>query len=203
MKNSTKTTNTPEVKSLVAETPAEVKEVKNEKLPEVGPINHLEVKPEDKKEIKEEIKNEKPELKNETKPELKNGASESEKSITIINKLIDSNKSLKIVAADSKTGTSYFSGKKRLCKLIKTKRGVTLEINVVLPKEMKELSGMETISISTAHKKHLGTMKHLYRSEDSKQITNIMKAILEVFKQELEAAKKLEEANKKPETKAV
>lgn len=152
----------------------------------------LEVKEEEKKEeVKEEVKEEKKvDL---TKKEL----SESEKSMTIINGLIAKNQGLKIVASESKTGWSFFSGKKRLCKLLKTKRGVTLEINVSLPQQFKEMAEMENISATMAFKKHLGTMKHLYRANDSKMVSAIMKEAIAIFKAEMEAAKAQEQAEEK------
>jgi hypothetical protein len=119
-------------------------------------------------------------------------ATESEKALKVIQDLVSKAKDLKLVEQEAKTGFSYFAGKKRLCKLLKTKRGVTLEINVKLPKELKDLAGLENISTAMAHKKHLGTMKHLFRSPDSKEIKKIMVEALKVFKAENQEEKKEE-----------
>jgi hypothetical protein len=136
------------------------------------------------------------EKKEEKKAETKKEISESEKSMNIINGLVRKNPTLKIVPSESKTGWSFFSGKKRLCKLLKTKRGVTLEINVSLPEQFKTMADMENISATVAFKKHLGTMKHLYRANDAKQIQVIMAEAVAIFKKEIEAekAKEVEEA---------
>ncbi len=148
--------------------------------------------------VVEEKKGAEPEAKKEEKP-ANVEPTETEKTFAAIKSLVAKNPGLKIVESESKTGYSFFSGKKRLCKLLKTKRGVTLEINVQLPQQFKDLAEMENISASTAFKKHLGTMKHLYRGSDAKLIPSIMKEAIAVFKAELEAAKKQEEA---PEKKA-
>jgi hypothetical protein len=118
---------------------------------------------------------------------------ESEKALQIIRKEVGKFKNLNLVEVGAATGFSYFAGKKRLCKILKTKRGVTLEINVKLSGEVKDLPGMETISVQQAHKKHLGTMKHYYRSTDAKQIQKIIAEALKQFKAEMEAGKKEEE----------
>ncbi|MDF2615380.1 MAG: hypothetical protein K0Q47_35 [Sedimentibacter sp.] len=128
------------------------------------------------------------------KQEVKPTLTESEKALMAIQSLINRNSSLKIVPSDSKTGVSYFTGKKRLCKLIKTKRGVTIEINVALSEDLKKLPGMENISATTAYKKHLGTMKHIYKAPDSKQVSAIMKEAIALFKAEIEAEKAKEQA---------
>lgn len=116
--------------------------------------------------------------------------SESELSLDIIRKAIKSAPALKLVEAENNTGFSYFMGKKRLCKLLKTKRGVTLEVNVKLT--LKDIPGLETISAAVAHKKHLGTMKHLYRASDHKQVEVLIKDALKVFKSETEEVQKAE-----------
>ena len=117
---------------------------------------------------------------------------ETEKSLKVIRELVSKNQDLKIIEAEAKTGFSYFAGKKRLCKLLNTKRGVSLEINVKLPKKFEEVVGMDNISAAMAHKKHLGTMKHHFKSQDSKLIKEIMTAAIEVFKKEVTVAKEEE-----------
>jgi hypothetical protein len=161
----------PEVKARSANKKEEVKEVKVEKIQEV------------KVEVVPEVKVEKiPEVK--TKNE--DSVLEYEKASKIISREILINPDLKIVETSNASGNSYFSGKTRLFKLIKSKRGVSLEINVQLPKDLcKDLPGMEDISIATAHAKHLGTMKHHYRSSDSKEIERIIHAIIVEFKRNI------------------
>ena len=111
----------------------------------------------------------------------------------IIKNEVHINPDLKIVETANASGNSYFSGRTRLFKLLKSKRGISLEINVQLSKEFcKECTGMEDISIATAHAKHLGTMKHHYRSNDSSEIMKIINAIFVTFKRNLKVVEKLE-----------
>jgi len=173
----------------VEEDKKETPVVEEEKKEEAAPVvEEAQVVEEEKKE--EAVLEDK-------KPKIE--LSEATKSMAVINTLVARNAGLKIVGSDSKTGTSFFSGKKRLCKLLKTKRGVTLEINVKLSKETAGIAGMESISAVLATKKHLGTMKHLYRANDAKQIAAIMKEAIVIFKAELEAEKA---ANSDPVTEA-
>lgn len=88
---------------------------------------------------------------------------------------------LKLVENEAKTGISFFQGKDRLCKVIKSKRGLSIEINVSLPEEIASLTGLTTISKNEAHKKHLGTMRHIYRGTDSKEVKKIISAAVKVF----------------------
>jgi hypothetical protein len=88
---------------------------------------------------------------------------------------------LKLVENEAKTGISFFQGKDRLCKVIKSKRGLTIEINVSLPEEIAGLTGLTTISKNEAHKKHLGTMRHIYRGTDSKEVKKIISSAVKVF----------------------
>jgi hypothetical protein len=175
-----------------------LEEVVDQKVTEENPVPDTELQvpaeiaPENQENIPED-KKETEELKNESKIQV----SESYKSMKIINSLIAKNSGLKIVATESKTGISYFSGKKRLCKLLKTKRGVTLEINVSLPKQFKDLAEMETISATVAFKKHLGTMKHLYKPNDARMIGIIMKEAIAVFRSEIEAEKAKDQVQEK------
>lgn len=112
---------------------------------------------------------------------------EAEKALKEIRGLVSKEKDLNLVENETSTGFSYFAGKKRLCKLLKTKKGVRLEINVKLPKELSGLDGMESISLAFAKKKHLGTMKHLYKSQDTKLIPKIMVEAIKVFRSETTA----------------
>lgn len=119
--------------------------------------------------------------------------SESSKALAVIKAAISGIKDLNLDERPSETGVSFFAGKDRLCKLLKTKRGVTLEINVSLPKKLSDLPEMDTISTQMANKKHLGTMKHLYRSNDSKMIKEIITEALLALKAKIDA-KKAEES---------
>jgi hypothetical protein len=109
-----------------------------------------------------------------------------EMAVEMVTKLV---KGSKIVAQESKTGISYFEGKKRLVKVLKTKRGLTLEINVSLPKALEQGEGMVKISAAMAHKKHLGTMKYLYKAQDTKALGPILKAAMDQFKKETQETK--------------
>lgn len=106
-----------------------------------------------------------------------------EKAYAVVNKKVMAEKSLKFVETDTKTGFSYFAGKKRLCKLLKTKRGISIEFNVDLPEELtKDNPDFKLVSAATAHKKHLGTMKSYFRTADLKELTKVMTAAIESFK---------------------
>ena len=163
----TKATKVEEIDNLFSE-------IKTEETPVVRNKINLEKAP---KEIK-------PEVKATVKPEVKeDNALEYVKASRIIETEIHINPELKIVATENASGNSYFSGRTRLFKLLKSKRGISLEINVVLPKEFcKTLTTMEDISIATAHAKHLGTMKHHYRSSNANEVCKIIHAILTTFK---------------------
>lgn len=119
---------------------------------------------------------------------------EFEKSLKILRNTVTKNPELKLVEQEAKTGFSYFLGKTRLCKLLKTKRGVTLELNVKLPKKYDDTPGLQNISAAMAYKKHLGTMKHLYKGGDASLINSLIKAAIEeltliVIPQETKEAK--------------
>jgi hypothetical protein len=90
-------------------------------------------------------------------------------------------KGLKVVENNSKTGVSFFQGKNRLCKVLKTKRGLSIEINVSLPETLKKLDGMQTIPADVAHKKHLGTMKHMFHGIDASKVKLIMSEAIKEF----------------------
>jgi hypothetical protein len=122
-----------------------------------------------------------------------NNVVEAEKAVKVIREMIAKAQDLKLVENESKTGFSYFAGKKRLCKLLKSKRGVTLEINVDMPKAFSEQPEVTNISKALAHQKHLGTMKHLYRSSDAKHIKVIMAQALKAFAEEITAEQKAEQ----------
>lgn len=91
-------------------------------------------------------------------------------------------KGTKIIGQEISTGTSYFEGKNRLLKILNTKRGISLEVNVVLPKEVEIEFNLEKISAATAYKKHLGTMKYMVKLNDDKQLPKLLKSVVEEFK---------------------
>ena len=107
-----------------------------------------------------------------------------EKAYEVVNKKVMAEKSLKFVETEAKTGFSYFAGKKRLCKLLKTKKGISLELNVELPKELtKDNPNFKLVSADMAHKKHLGTMKSYFRTTDMKELTKVITAAIQSFKE--------------------
>lgn len=63
-------------------------------------------------------------------------------------------------ARGSQTGTSYFKGKDRLCKVLNSKKGIRIEVNVLVPKAVEDKFKMERLGEGVAKKKHLGTMKY-------------------------------------------
>lgn len=89
---------------------------------------------------------------------------------------------LSVVPSEGQTGTSFFHGKQRLCKVLKTKRGLRIEINVPLPKEIASLEALQEIEKETAYNKHYGTVRHIYRGDDLKEINMIMMAAVEEFR---------------------
>ena len=194
MKNSNKMSKEELVKKLMAE--KEKKAAKEVKAKEVKVeekelekaenelTNELTV---DEKELTNELTIDEKEL---TKTEKELTKTENvyhyEVAASIIKNEININPDLKIAETNNASGNSYFSGRTRLFKLLKSKRGISLEINVQLSKEFcKELTGMEDISIATAHAKHLGTMKHHYRNSDSKEVMKIINMIFATFKKNL------------------
>ena len=106
-----------------------------------------------------------------------------EVALEVVDKKVLGEKSLKFVRTEAKTGFSYFAGKKRICKLLKTKKGISLELNVDLPAELtKDNPNFKLISEQMAHKKHLGTMKSYFKTNDVKELTKVMTAAVESFK---------------------
>lgn len=167
-----------EVKKVNLEKPVIERIVPEVKVDETLPKSNINLEKAPKEEVKEvAVVKETPVVKNE------DNVLEYDKATKIIQNHIHINQDLKIVETANASGTSYFSGRTRLFKLIKSKRGISLEINVQLPKELcKEVTGMEDISVATAHMKHLGTMKHHYRNTDSKELAKIIHAIMATFK---------------------
>lgn len=95
------------------------------------------------------------------------------------------------------TGSSFFEGSKRFCKLVKTdKGGAFLEINVLLPKEMQDLPGMTTFSKVEASRKHLGTMRHAFRTSDEKDIAQVLKEAWRIFREEVAKEEEAKDSSK-------
>lgn len=117
-----------------------------------------------------------------SKKEEKQKPSETIKTLTRIRNLILKDRAF--VERANSTGWTYFKGATRLCKLVKSSKGIILEINTNLPKELHELPGMEFISRAKASEKHLGTMKFLYRSQSGEHVKKIIEASLASFKDE-------------------
>ena len=92
-------------------------------------------------------------------------------------------KGSKIVEAEGNTGWSFFEGKDRLGKVLKTKKGFVLEINVVLPETVEKQFVLQPLLASVAQKKHLGTMKyHPVRTIDDKEIPILIAEMIKAFK---------------------
>jgi hypothetical protein len=100
-------------------------------------------------------------------------------------------KDTKIVATEVSTGTSFFEGKKRLCKVLQTKKAIAIEINVVLDKETEKKFNLNRISLATAREKHMGTMKYMANIPDAKALPGFIKVLVASFKAE-QAAEKAE-----------
>lgn len=115
-------------------------------------------------------------------------------------KVGDATKTTKIVAQEGATGTSYFEGKKRLLKVLKSKRDISIEINVELNATDETKYGLTKISAKTARDKHLGTMKYLMKVNDLKILPDLLKTLVANFKAEQIAEKA---ANDAKEQKAV
>ena len=98
-------------------------------------------------------------------------------------------KTSKIVVNESKTGYSYFQGKNRMIKVLKSKKAVKVEVNIQLGKEFLEsVKGddkviITDISIDLAKKKHLGTMKHILQTNDVKSLEKYITYIIKEFKE--------------------
>ncbi|MDF2615369.1 MAG: hypothetical protein K0Q47_24 [Sedimentibacter sp.] len=103
-------------------------------------------------------------------------------------------KGTKIISSEISTGTSFFEGKKRLCKILKSKNSLSIEINVVLDSETEKEYNLTRISAKQAHEKHLGTMKYLAKISDVKLLPKLLKVMVEVFKAEQAAEKAEKEA---------
>lgn len=103
-----------------------------------------------------------------------------EKATEVVNELI---KGTNFVPQENNTGVSFFEGKQRLVKIVKSKRGLKMEINLPLSKTMenkleKGNGILKKISPQEAKEKHLGTMKYLYVDNSEKMVAEIIKDLL-------------------------
>lgn len=87
------------------------------------------------------------------------------------------------------TGITYFiTPKQRLCKIIKTKKNLKLELNIYLSDELiKELNenqsvDFQQISKKQAKDKKLGTMKHLVIITHNELTEKIIKDMIDGYK---------------------
>lgn len=109
-----------------------------------------------------------------------------EKATEIVNELV---KGTNFVAQKNATGVTFFEGKQRLVKVVKTKRNLKLEINLPLSKilenKLEKGNGiLKRISPQEAKEKHLGTMKYLYTDTTEKEVANIVKDLLKNYLKE-------------------
>jgi hypothetical protein len=91
----------------------------------------------------------------------------------------------KFIPQENKTGVTFMAGKQRLVKIVNTKKGLKLEINLALTKATEtklEQSGiLQPISKAMAHQKHLGTMQYLYKATDITNLDLIVKDCLKTY----------------------
>ncbi len=103
-------------------------------------------------------------------------------------------KGTKIVEQENSTGISFFEGKKRLCKILKSKNSLSIEINVTLDAETETKFNLTRITAKVAHQKHLGTMKYMARIGDPKELPELLKSMVASFKAEQIAEKAQQDA---------
>jgi len=103
-------------------------------------------------------------------------------------------KATKIVESEISTGVSFFEGKKRLCKILKSKGSLAIEINVGLDETTEKEYGLTKISRKVAHEKHLGTMIYMAKINDIKLLPKLLKTMVEAFKAEAIAEKAAHDA---------
>jgi hypothetical protein len=108
----------------------------------------------------------------------------------VINKILQEEvKNTKIQITKNSTGVSYFQGRKRLVKVLFTKKGISLEINVILPAPIVKQFNLQEIPYQIAKQKHLGTMKYHFKQEmvmEEKIYKLLIKSIIKQFLQEME-----------------
>jgi hypothetical protein len=69
-------------------------------------------------------------------------------------------KKSKIVEVVNNSGFSYFMGKERMLKILKNKKSVSLEINVILDSEIEKKYNLELFSKEYCKLRHMGSMKY-------------------------------------------
>jgi len=82
---------------------------------------------------------------------------------------------------ETATGVSFFEGNRRFCKLLNSKKKANLELNVLLPKDLQAIDGMTTYSTVEASKKHLGTMRHLFQTDNIESLKKVINAAFLIF----------------------
>lgn len=83
------------------------------------------------------------------------------------------------ISQKNSTGVSFFEGKQRLCKIVKTKKNLKLEINLELSntmiKKLNDSNGiLEKISPQQAKEKKLGTMKYCFKDTTDNLVKEIV-----------------------------
>lgn len=100
-------------------------------------------------------------------------------------------KEIRSLTKDSKTlerqittGSSFFEGSTRFCKLVKTSDDlIYLELNVKVP-NLPEHPDIKTFTRVEASKKHLGTMTHLVRTRDKDMAIKVLKMAWKTFREQ-------------------
>jgi len=108
-------------------------------------------------------------------------------------------KGSKIVGGEISSGKSYFEGKKRLCKILKSKKGYSVEINVRFDKVIEKEFGLRFIMLEERKVKKLGSMKYFYSSNKLEDVKKILKLMVIRFKEELIEEKGKKELEEKDE----
>ena len=98
----------------------------------------------------------------------------------------------KIVGGEVSSGKSFFEGKKRLCKILRSKKGFSVEINVRFSKEVEKEFGLRFIMLEERKVKKLGSMKYMFSSNKLEDVERILKLMVVRFGEEL-----IEEKGKK------
>lgn len=134
-----------------------------------------------------------------------NQKTEVEKGLEVISGLVKDFEQRK-----AETGFSYFKGKNRLCKVLNSKKGIRLELNVLVPEALEKKHIMTRITKEVAKAKHLGTMKYsVIALQDAGALKEVIEAALVAFKAEYEPTTEVKpevkeepKATEKPKAKA-
>lgn len=96
------------------------------------------------------------------------------------------------IPQQNKTGVTFMAGKQRLVKIVNTKKGLKLEINLPLTKateaKLNKAGILDIISPAMAHQKHLGTMKYLYKGTDTTDLALIIKDCMKAYEKQIAVA---------------